>query len=501
MSVCTIYGRLSQSLGDPADLDIYAHQIEPLKRLAAADGFVTGPGDLLCEVGTGEFIQARPTFRAWLDAVEALPGGIGGVVYVTELARLSRGTLQERGRIMDALVRAGIRIRTPSRWYDLSLPDDELLFAFLSSVGRHEQGRAKERIRRKFDQFCREGRPPTGKETYGYVWDKERKTFLPVEPAFSVVKALFADAPHLSTYALATKYGLPRGTIYGILRNPVYCGWPARHTRLVWRDGKRLATMLPRSEWTWPEQQGDYPAAVTRAEFERLQVILQARCDERQKPGSDGWCRDVLVFEGAAGEGRIELGSQTYQGAKYLVYELVRPDQPDLYIARQPVHDAAEEVVLAALSRPLTLLSAWERYREGRRAVAASDAVPASIRAALETERRTLARLALQEAEAGPEKARAIADAARTVEARIASLKRQLQESSRQQDPPPLTRFLAEAAGGIRERWAALPAAGKRELTRCLLAAVVVRCTPAPRHVPWKREVIRVEPAAWLTDE
>ena len=496
----TIYGRLSASLGDPADLDIYAHQIEPLRRLAAADGFHISSADVLCEVGTAEFIAARPTFARWLTTVETLPPNVGGVVYVTELARLSRGSMQERGRIMDALVKASIRIRTPSRWYDLANPDDELLFAFLSSVGRHEHGRAKERVQRKFDWFTREGMIPTGGDRYGYRWDKAVRQLIPQEPEFSVVKQLFVDAFHASTFALARRYGLGRVTVYNILRNPVYCGWPARHTRMFWRDGKPHIRYLPRREWIWPEKAGTYEAAVSRAEFERLQQVLAERATARAKTGADGWCREIVRFEGA--EGKVSLSSQRWQQERSPTYKLIRSAGPTLYIERSLVHTAAAEAILAALSRPDILRRAWEAHLTLEAPEIASGEGAATIRQRLEKERRTLAELRLKWAEADPEDRTALDDAAAVVRGRIEGLKGRLQQAAARETgrrSQALLLELIEAWGDrLGERWPALPAARKQEIAGELLACVLVRVTPGPVHtVRATREVVRVEYAPW----
>jgi DNA invertase Pin-like site-specific DNA recombinase len=343
-----LYLRKSRAKEEAADPDVLKRHRSALLRRAADDGLTIPEKQQFEEVGSGERLQSRPAFLALLAALRAIPEGAGGILYVMDADRLSRGILSERGEVQDLLLSRGILIRTPSELIDLAQPAQNLLYEIKGSLARHELLLYKQRVQRARAELTREGRLLTGHPGYGYDWDYRRKKPVPNQQ-FPVLQALCLEGLHLSTYALSRKYGLAPETIYYILRNPQVCGWPAKRWQVAADGTQRL---LPREEWTWPEQPGDYEAAITRAEWESLQVALESRRHERSPSGqTDGWCRDVVRFVGYE-ELRPQLGVWSYPGRRVLVYQVTPKGKPRLYIDRELVHQAAEAAILAVLERP-----------------------------------------------------------------------------------------------------------------------------------------------------
>src|SRR5438132_12707662 len=125
------YTRRSRHLGDPDDPNLLCAHLAALQRLAAADGVCIPPRNIRTEIGSGESISGRPVFAELLREWEALPANAEGIVYVVEPSRLSRGSNAERGRILDALIRAKLLVISPERRYDPSSPNDELTWSLV----------------------------------------------------------------------------------------------------------------------------------------------------------------------------------------------------------------------------------------------------------------------------------------------------------------------------------------------------------------------------------
>lgn len=502
--VIEAYTRKSRALGDPDDPELLAHHVAQLRRLAAEDGVSLPESSIALEIGSGDTIADRPVFRRLLEQWERLPPGTGGVVYVVELSRLSRGSLAERGRVFDALARAGLRIRTPGRVYDLSDPDDELLFAFFSAIDRHELGRYRRRVKEKKDEMTRNGKLTTGGDRYGYRWDKNTQSLLPYEPEFSIVAALYRDSLHMSDLQLSKRYGLRPDQISDILRNPIYCGYPHRHTR-----GTKTGTRwLPRAEWFLAEKPGDWPAVCTPEQWEAVQQARQRRYRERAKPGTaEGWCRDILVLiDDSGGEYRPHLSAQTLRhGCRVLTY-FARGEEYSLHFPRALVHAAVYNALQGLFSDPEFLLQAATEHETRRKAEAvsrASGAVLDGIPERLVILRRELDALLLEQIRAEtPEDRASIARVRQQHEQEIEWLKRQQsrheQEQATNVNLEWLLPLLPALAAAFPAEWEAADDADRRALVSVLIARVPARVLRAEPGRPYRREVGAVEWADWL---
>jgi len=356
---------LRKSRAEEDDPDALSKHRAILCDLAAKDGVEIAH---VCEeLMSGERLSRRPQFQALLALIRALPdacvstGSAGAVLYVMDVDRISRGSLSERGLIQDLFINKAVRIRTPGGWVDLSVADELLLTEVRGALAHHYLNKFRERVAHTRRLHVRQGRVRNGSVPFGYEWDRRQKVPIPHPVEFPVLQAIINDAFHMSLRRLVEKYGVPRTKLYRALTSPTICGWPAR--TVDYRPGTRTLRYLPREEWVWPDSPGDYPAAISREEWERLQSVLSRRNKERAKTGSpDGWCKDRLRFAGH--EGRVRLGSaKSHREGSVPTYELSTATSPRPFIARSLVHQEAKGFVRRTLAAPrlLDLLIAAER--------------------------------------------------------------------------------------------------------------------------------------------
>jgi len=397
---------LRKSRAEEDDPDALSKHRAILCDLAAKDGAEIAH---VCEeLMSGERLAKRPQFRELLAIIRALPDRSGAVLYCMDIDRISRGSLSERGLIQDLFINKAVRIRTPGGWVDLSVADELLLTEVRGALAHHYLNKFRERVAHTRKLQVRQGRVRNGSVPFGYLWDRKAKQPSPHPTEFAVLQAVCADAFHLSLRRLVERYGVPRTKLYRALTSPTICGWPAR--TVDYRPGTRTLRYLPREEWVWPDAPGDYPAAVTREEWERLQAVLRRRNKERAKTGStDGWCKDRLRFAGH--EGRVRLGSaKSHRDGSIPTYELSTSTSPRPFIARSLVHNAAREFVQGVMASPhlLELLIAAEK---GSREAAAGPDWQAEI----EKAKRKLEWVLEQQSEAEGEKREALAGLERKV--------------------------------------------------------------------------------------
>lgn len=496
------YTRKSRALGDPdEDQNILAHQREALLRLAAQLGL--GTPALIEEVGSGERLEDRVRLAAQLEAWDRERPPAGSVLLVTAIERITRGDMLEAGLIVRRLQKAGVIVQSLSQRFDLTQPDDMLLFSMLAVVGHHGLNRYRHDVMLRKDQLTRDGELPTGAAPFGYVWIKGRgreRGHLEVVPEkLAVVQWLFEQAPTMSIARLARATGLPRLTVAWILHNPVYTGYPHRHTKGTRsRSGKYGSKLLRPTQWeVLAEKAGNYPPAVSPAQFEQVQKALFDRWCLKEKTGEfDGWCKQLLDREGEPS--RVSLSIEGRNRVPCYVFTSLETGRRVSY-PRAAIHQAAREAVFAALSNPDWVRQALEQEEE-RQAREAAGGDRQQMEAELHRLRQTLVNLRLQAASPDPEDRLADLTAADRVKQDI----RRLQASLAQTAPHGRGRLLATLGPFVGllgevlpERWETLTTAQKAAITGALLARIVVRITPKGRHGTNEREILSVEYQEW----
>lgn len=485
-----LYTRKSRALGDPDDPHLLSHHIAALKRLAAADGITVPESRVRTEIGSGESISGRPVFADLLREWECLPPGIGGSIYVTEPSRLSRGSHQERGRIQDALIRAGLWVVSPERRYDPRNPADELTWSVIQAVDHNEISRYRQRVALRRDEMTRQGEVMNGSPPWGYRWIKSpgqiggRKVPGYAEPdpdRFPLLVAACREVFTTSLARLAERYGVPVATLQAALHNPVICGYPAR------RHGP---LPLPREQWIWPETAGTYPAACSREEWEAIQALLWHRWCRREKTThvEDGWCRPLVRFVNTTGP--VTLASS--RGTP--TYVCRRLDAPRLGIDREPVHAAAIAAIAPLFAEPGLLDWLLAELDQERAAAAPPEPAPERSARQLALERERLVTLKVELARPGldSEDGRALLAAETECKRRIERLKAQLEPQPALAVLPDLTALRPLMDRLILEfepAWEGLAGSAKQEVAVALLNEIPVTVGEGSRGYPRPREI------------
>lgn len=502
-----IYLRKSRALGDPDDPNLLAAHLEALSRKAREDEAHIPPERIVREVRSGETIADRPLFHAWLQGIESLPRGASGAVYVTEIARLSRGSPADEERIRRAFVRAGILIRTPSRVYDLRNPDDEQIWDIETFVARQELRLFKRRQALKRAELRRKGRSPNMIPPYPYEVDRSRPRdprWVPDPVRFALAQGWCRDIFSHSLRALAERDGVTVSIVHEVLRNPAICGYPCR--RWEYHDGARPwktqdCQPLPRDRWEWPERAGDYPAVCTREEWEAIQRHLASRRFSRAQVGSleNGWCRQVVRFVGR-GDQVASLSCYRYACTperSYFTYEINRQGPgPRIYVPRDLIHGVAEAALRAAFASPAFRVRLAQRAQDA----ALWQPPPTSDTEALESRlvaaRRRLEQIVSRELDADTEELRALTTLRARAKQEIAAAESALRQAAEVAHDPregELLASLSVVASEWEEFWAEADGTLKAAAVTALIARIWVRVEKEPGRLMHRREVERIE--------
>lgn len=478
-----------------------------LRRLIAQDGRAVAEENIIREIESGEYLKERHEFLRFLEGWERLPPGSGGYLYTMEVPRLSRGEQTERGRIFGALRRAGILLREPTGIIDPNDPDQEYFLEIKGSSARHELQKFKWRTANTRQVRIMTGKLRNGRVPFGYLYDFQEKKPVPHPEKFPILQAICRDIHTASIRRIAIRYGLTPAVVQKALSNPVTCGYPVHsyaphHGTRKTKDGhdwKHTHHRLPREQWIWPEKPGDYPAAITREEWEKIQEVKAKRAISCAKQGTeDGWCRDVICFQGHLE--RARLGAHSSSGTP--TYELSRERKGNqvLYIAREKVHHAAEEALRKIVSHP-DLPAAVSRYlTEREREPERRAAHVAELTGRIMRHQQRYERAVLAEIDAEGEKVGILRKEQERIKTEKAHLEAELKEAERNVVAiPALDEVLVDFPKAIRRHWKKVwdDPENTSRLRALWVAAfiqrIVVVVEPVPGQHAWRREVVAVQ--------
>ncbi|MDI3317272.1 MAG: recombinase family protein [Bacillota bacterium] len=260
-------------------------QREECRRKAAEMGARTV--DEYADEGVSGAVLARPALLRLLAAVQE---GRYDVVLCWDASRLSRELRDQLD--LRTRIRQGARLLFVHGGWDEATPEGELMFNVSGSVAQYERAKVRERTMAGRRQKARSGKLPFGFAPYGYRYDRERSTLVPLEEEARVVRRIFDDLIHyragLNGIARAlTREGVPtrrggawhRQVVRQIARNPVYKGVYYANRRDLGgvalnryrRPGeKRWGRLRPREEWI----PVPVPALVSEAVWEEAQAVL-----------------------------------------------------------------------------------------------------------------------------------------------------------------------------------------------------------------------------------
>lgn len=267
-----LYLRKSRA-DDPHELpqDTLRRHEESLRALAERENIT------LCgvyrEIASGDRLAGRYEMQQLLADCES---GTFQAVLCMDIDRLGRGSMAEQGYILDTFKRAGIRLITPRKTFDLNDDLDETYSEFESFIARQELKAIKRRLQRGIHKTTIEGGfvsvPPYG---YRRATVEGHPSLAPEPLEAEAVRLIFhlyttgsggcqqiADTLHDMGYLPRQAARFGRTTILDILRNPVYAGRVVRRPA----NGRTSVDCL-----------GLHPPLVSEAVFAQAQDIRQRR--------------------------------------------------------------------------------------------------------------------------------------------------------------------------------------------------------------------------------
>lgn len=242
------------------------------------------------EVVSGETIDARPQMLQLLKLIESPKIK---AVLVVEVQRLSRGDLEDAGRIIKLFRYTNTKIITPMKTYDLSNEYDRDIFERELKRGNEYLEYTKKILNRGRSLSAQQGYFVTSEAPYGYdripIMDGKKKRYT-LEPNSDarVVKMIYdlytnenqgmtKIAHYLNSIGIKGAKGTPwtKNTIRKVLTNHTYCGkivWKRKQTVQIVQDGVVTKHRL-QSE---PPQiyEGKHAAIISDETFQKVQAQL-----------------------------------------------------------------------------------------------------------------------------------------------------------------------------------------------------------------------------------
>ena len=245
------------------------------------------------EVVSGETIKDRPEFQRVLRKIESPKIA---AILVVEVQRLSRGDLEDAGRLIKLLRYTHTMVITPQKVYNLEDEYDRDLFERELKRGNDYLEYTKRILNRGRILSVQNGNyigntPPYGFDKCWSIDGKKRVPTLKENEKADIVRTIFrmVDSENMSPYAVA-KYldsigePAPSGkhwtynSVLGILRNQHYDKkviWGHRSTQQVVIDGHIQSTRPRQKEYLVAE--GRQPRVIDHEVFERVQKAISGQ--------------------------------------------------------------------------------------------------------------------------------------------------------------------------------------------------------------------------------
>lgn len=248
------------------------------------------------EIVSGESLYHRTEMLQMLKKIEERrPEG----VLCMDMDRLGRGNMQEQGLILETFRKAGTKIITPRKVYDLNDEFDEEYSEFEAFMARKELKIINRRLQGGRIRSIQEGNYIGTRPPYGYLIEKNdrgARYLVPHPEQAPAVQSIFDWYTHpdpkkrMGSKKIATKLNemniksytgklWEASAILAILKNEVYIG------QVVWKKvyrkkskdplQKTKSRTRPRSEWIVVK--GKHESLITEEVFARAQEILKNR--------------------------------------------------------------------------------------------------------------------------------------------------------------------------------------------------------------------------------
>ncbi|KKB72049.1 MULTISPECIES: recombinase family protein [Bacillus] len=244
------------------------------------------PYELKSEIGSGESIDGRPVFQ---ECLKDLENGKYQAIAVKELARLSRGSYSDAGRIIELITEKRIPIITPYKVFDPRNVMDMKQIRFELFLAREEYELIRERLTGARYTYAAQGKWVAGKAPYGYRYNKNTRNLEINEEQAKVIIMIYdlflyglngVDMSYTAIATHLTKMGIPtpRGKkawsyfyVKRVLENDLYIGTIRFRTHERNKKGQRI----PRPENEHIVVEDAHPAIIEKGKFEKVQTKIK----------------------------------------------------------------------------------------------------------------------------------------------------------------------------------------------------------------------------------
>lgn len=258
--------------------------------LRLAKDYGVGVAQIYEEIVSGESVLHRPAMLAMLKALE---GREYRSVWCVEIDRLGRGDMEDQGLILKTLKKAGARIVTPRKIYDLSDEFDEEYTEFEAFMARKELKIITRRLQSGRRRAVEDGNYLGTLPPYGYCIKqtprrrylvKNREQAVPTELIFRLYREglgtrKIAKELNRLGYRSFTGRAWTAPSVLNMLKNPVYAGitvWQKNEIKKSAKPGqKKEVRSRPLNEQLWVR--GTHEPYVTEQEWSTLQQLLAGK--------------------------------------------------------------------------------------------------------------------------------------------------------------------------------------------------------------------------------
>lgn len=304
MRGCAVYARISRD--EEQDGLGIERQMDAIDKFVAEKGWAVAPQWRLSETASASVRKPRPQFARLVTAIEQ--GTVSAVVaYAPD--RLTR-RLADMARLLDAVESTGCEVFFVVGG-DMGTGYSRGMAGVLASVANMETRVMGERHRLKVRQNRREGRVTNG-GTRAFGYETDRKTprpeeFVLLREAFdrmmagegvsAIVKDWNRRGIPTATGGGTSRTGRPSRwetkTLRGTLSRPALCGRVTEKQRVRQSDGRMVEKRVVVSDDAGEPIIGQWPAVFTPEEFDRLQLVLEAR--KRMDPAWSSETKHLLT--------------------------------------------------------------------------------------------------------------------------------------------------------------------------------------------------------------
>lgn len=264
-----------------------------LEALAAKHEIHPDQIEIYHELVSGDSIDERPEMQRLLADVYAKK--YKGVL-VVEVERLARGNTKDQGEVADAFQASNTHIITPAKVYDPNNEFDQEYFEFGLFMSRREYKTIKRRLEAGKKQSVMEGNYILPQRVFGYdiVRTTKKDRTLVVRPDEAKIVQMIFDwhteekraigwiARKLSIMGIPTTKNRPewnRGTIRGMLENPIYIGkvtWGKCRTFKEFDPEAGKLVKVTKADQIPEVFEGKHEGIISEEQFAKAQLVTES---------------------------------------------------------------------------------------------------------------------------------------------------------------------------------------------------------------------------------